>query len=102
MNTGPGRPFLLSAGSTIFSAECKVGVGGLPLIRVCAKGRPDHFWDRSDRPLIKYDRTDHHLSSETPVEVYAGILEQEWSPRPILKLIGPINFFAERRVGVGG
>jgi hypothetical protein len=36
------------------------------------------------------------------VETHFGELEKERSPRPILKLIGPIYFFAVREVGGRG
>jgi hypothetical protein len=51
---------------------------------------------------FEYDRTDHPLSPEPPVEAYVLALEEKRSPRPILKLIGPTNFFAERQVGGEG
>jgi hypothetical protein len=59
-------------------------------------------YDRSDRPIREYGRGDHLFSSETPVETHFGELEKERSPRPILKLIGPIYFFAVREVGGRG
>jgi hypothetical protein len=48
------------------------------------------------------DRSDHLVSSEGPREVHDLTLEEKWSSRPILKLIGPIIFFAVREVGEGG
>jgi hypothetical protein len=59
-------------------------------------------YDRSDRPITEYGRGDPPVSSETPCETQVTKLEWDRPPRPILKLIGPINFFAEREVGVGG
>jgi hypothetical protein len=78
-----------------------MGGGGPPLIPL---------YDQSPRPIpepvgpanFRNDRTDHPVSPEPPVEAYVLALEEKRSPRPILKWIGPIIFFAEQQVGGGG
>jgi len=69
---------------------------GLPLILL---------YDRSVRPFpelagpidYKNDRVDHPVSSDVPMETYVSVLDIYWSPLSILKLIGPINFFRDRK-----
>ena len=63
---------------------------------------PTNVYDRSDRPISKYGRGDHPRSSETPVESHVSVLEQKWPPRPILKMIGPTNFFVACKAGGRG
>ena len=63
---------------------------------------PTNVCDRSVRPLIKYCRSDHPVPSESSVEEKATVLEKKKSPRPILRSIGPTNFFAECKVGGRG
>jgi len=101
VNAGPGRSILSLIGPTNFFAAQQVGSGGLPLIRVHV-GSPRSFLKLAGPIDFGNDRTDHPVSSESPVETHAAILECEGSPRPILKWIGPIIFFAEHEVGGGG
>ena len=63
---------------------------------------PTNVYDRSDRPISEYGRDDHLFSSDVPVKTHVGKLEKERSPRPILKLIGPIVFSAVLMVGGRG
>jgi hypothetical protein len=63
---------------------------------------PTNVYDRSDRPIREYGRGDHPRSSKSPVEEYVRVLEQKRPPRPILKMIGPINFSVECKVGGRG
>jgi len=70
------------------------GGRGLPLIPL---------YDRSPRPFLKtvgsidfeFDRTDHPVSSEHPVEAHVITLEQKRCPRPMC----PTNICAARGVG---
>jgi len=101
MTRRPGRSLLRSIGPTNFFAERQVRERGLP---------PIPLYDRLPRPIpepvgpadFRNDRTDHPVSPEIPGEAHVETLEKMRSPRPILKLIGPIYFFAERHVGGEG
>jgi len=88
---------LKSIGPIIFFVEHKAGGGWLPLIPV-GEWSPRSILKLAGPIDLENDRTDHHVSSEVPVEDQVKVLEQKRSPRPVLKLIGPTGFFAEREV----
>jgi hypothetical protein len=52
--------------------------------------------------MIEYDRSDHPVPPEAPHEAQVVELEKVLPPRPFLKMIGPIIFFAECKAGEGG
>ena len=58
--------------------------------------------DRSVRPIIEYDRTDHALSSEPSGEMEVAELEKMRQPRPISAIGRSDQFFLDRHVRVGG
>jgi hypothetical protein len=85
-------------GPTGFFSNRQTGAGGLPAIPEGEGVTPTNDRDRSVRPIMKYDRSDHLVSAEASVETKVSELEKKRPPRPIPEIdrsdrffFGPVN-----------